>query len=104
MTEQTGEIIILHPAEDRKEPIRVPATVPPTLQDLQEWVGGCIEAVPCGTFEGKPAQMFAHDEAKLRGKQANAMASALAWKGGLYMGDYIAGTAVVVTGKAMDRG
>lgn len=82
-------------------------TAPPSLETLQEIVGGYIEAVPYfNSYGGEPCVAFCNEEGKLDGLPVNEVATAawgevLAKHGGLF--DLLVGDIVIVTGDAARR-
>ena len=71
---------------------------PPELTQMQKWIGGYVENVAFRTEAH--IQCFVDEEGKLKGKEANALATALArsidpvWKN-----DVLVGTVVFLVGR-----
>src|SRR5262245_10810548 len=72
----------------------------PTLDELQEAVGGYIEVLQI-EHNGLIGHMVLNEDGKLRGLALNPMANAIAHAtAGIADGDFIVGDVVILTGKA----
>lgn len=87
-------IYLIHP-DGRREDIHMDGE--PTLGQLQEWVGGYIQHLPA-VYEGERADFIMNEEGKLLELAPNPTATEILHAIGGHPLDYIAGTAVILTG------
>lgn len=77
---------------------------PLTLQETQKAVGGPVQEVPLKAgfkWNGEPAQMFVHEEGKLRGFRVNRVATQLIRDfDPIWGSDVLVGDVVMLTGNA----
>lgn len=92
-----GSVIII-PADSDKLVETLKRDKQPTLDELQKWVGGYIEAVPYWEAHlGKPAVVYCNEEGKLDGLPLNQRATGLWWSVlGQPVDDVLVGDVVIV--------
>lgn len=72
----------------------------PTLEALQQWVGGWLEKVPgLDTREGQPCVAFCDEEGLLKALPRNDLASEIWWAAAPQAtGEFLVGPVVIVEG------